>query len=110
MKLSSDPERSKLFANLGLVASFVAAILLFGLVTYVGERENTFIASVVANVEQVGEGKSPENLVQVRLPSGVVVNAKAPANSGYPFQPGTPVRVTAYRGRFFGLRNYRLDP
>jgi len=96
-------------SKLGLVAMFIAAVLFFLFLSDSGDKVQAVTATVVANIAQVGDIRSPENQVQVRLPSGVVVNATVPANSGFPFAKGTSVQVTPYRSRASGKSTYRVE-
>ena len=111
MEALRDPERGSLFAKLGLGACFVVGAILYGLAAFdVAVPEETVVASVVLNLQYARQGKSTDNQVQLRLPSGALVTARASANSGFPFPKGAQVRVTAYKGRIFGVRTYRLSP
>jgi hypothetical protein len=101
--------KSGIVARVGLATAFLTTILLFAFMADSGDREPTLSATVVANIEQVSEIRTPENQVQVQLQNGSVVIAFVPANAGFPFAKGAAVQVTPYRSRFSGKRTYWVE-
>ena len=102
--------KSRSLAKLGLFATFVAVVAFFAFV-YDPEYPSvpTVPGTVVTNIEQVSDNPRPEKEIQVRLPSGLVVNARVSVGRGYPFPPGATVPVTQYRSRLFGKRSYWVE-
>jgi hypothetical protein len=88
---------------------FVSAFALLLLVAIDPQyhKEANVYGSIVGNIQQVGEGKNPEEYVQVKLQNGVLVNAIISPTSGFPYKIGTPVLVTPYRSMLFGKSTYR---
>ena len=70
-------------------------------------QEANVSGSIIGNIQQVGEGKGPDEYVQVKLHNGLVVNAIISPKSGFPYKLGTPVLVTPYRSMLFGKHTYR---
>jgi hypothetical protein len=100
--------KSNIASHILLIVSFTFFFLVLVVVLdpqY--HREKDVSGTIIGNIQQVGEGKNPEEHVQVKLKNGAVVNAIVSPVSGFPYDVGTPVSITPYRSMLFGKHTYR---